>query len=191
MCRTGGPYCYERKLSRPARTKLNAKRVARLTKKIGGSSDARFDGDRSARARAQAYLSGGETKQSGFSHALREISAPDGGATINAVGEVPTSGFCYSPFPERSVAYRPPQKIELRDLNKYVRDNDDLLSQEGHFVGLWNDPQDGTVYLDVSVVTMEASEARQQCEEKDQIAFFDLQDFSSVTVNPDATSGQG
>lgn len=111
MCRTGGPYCYERKLSRPARTKLNTKRVSRLTKKIGGSHVMPVsDDDCSARARAQAFLSGGETEQSDFSHALRDISSPDGGATINAVGEVPTSGFCYSPFPERSVAFRPPRK---------------------------------------------------------------------------------
>ena len=37
---------------------------------------------------------------------------------------------------------------------------------------------------------MDAKEARTQCEEKDQIAYFDLQDFSSVTVNQNATSGQ-
>ena len=37
---------------------------------------------------------------------------------------------------------------------------------------------------------MDAKEARKQCEDNDQIAYFDLQDFTSVTVNQNATSGQ-
>ena len=37
---------------------------------------------------------------------------------------------------------------------------------------------------------MDAKEARKECEDNDQIAYFDLQDFSSVTVNQNATSGQ-
>lgn len=72
----------------------------------------------------------------------------------------------------------------------YCERNKDLLSKENHYVGTWNDPVTGKIYLDVSVNTMDAKEARKQCEDNDQIAYFDLQDFSSVTVNQNATSGQ-
>lgn len=190
MCRTGGPYCYERKLSRPKREKLNTKRVARLTRKI--DNHPRSDEDRSARARAQAYLNGDTEATSNLSQAVADASQPDGGGTIRvADGAVPTTGFCYSPYPERSKVFASASDLTVASLMQYAKDNEDLLSQQGNYVGLWNDPEDGKVYLDVSVVTQEASEARVACKEHDQIAFFDLQDFTSVTVDQTATSGQG
>ena len=45
-------------------------------------------------------------------------------------------------------------------------------------------------YLDISINTQDAKVAREQCKQKDQIAYFDLQDFSSVEVDANATSGQ-
>jgi len=73
----------------------------------------------------------------------------------------------------------------------YIKENKELLSKKNHYVGLWNDPETNIIYMDVSVHSMNATTAREQCEQKDQIAYFDLQTGESVTVNQNATSGQG
>lgn len=102
----------------------------------------------------------------------------------------PQVGFCYSPYPERSVEFSSVDDLTLSTYDEYCEKNKDLLSKENHYAGTWHDPATGKIYLDVSINTMDAKEARKQCEDNDQIAYFDLQDFTSVTVNQNATSGQ-
>lgn len=92
--------------------------------------------------------------------------------------------------PERSVEFSSVDDLTLSTYDEYCEQNKDLLSKENHYVGTWHDPATGKIYLDVSINTMDAKEARKQCEDNDQIAYFDLQDFTSVTVNQNATSGQ-
>lgn len=132
------------------------------------------------------------SEESVASDIVNDVSEPDGGATRSPISKLsPTGGFCCSPYPERSRIITSSGKQLMDDILKYGDDNIDLLTRDDHYVGLWNDPADGKVYLDVSCVTMDASEARDKCEDNDQIAYFDLQRFESVTVNEDATSGQG
>lgn len=125
---------------------------------------------------------------------FKSLTEPDGGATWNPLtGEVPTSGFCYSPYPQYSVVFPVPEKRE--DFDDRISDflnspAADLLTKPNHYIGLWNNPADGKIYLDVSVSTMDAESARKECLTHDQIAFFDLQTFDSVTVNSKAKSGQ-
>lgn len=143
-----------------------------------------------------AYLNRMKNKSGEFSMSSDElfnnISEPDGGATFNPVsGKIPSSGFCYSPYPELSKTIDVQDPISFQDgLNNYFKENKEILNQNGHYIGLWNDPATGVVYLDISVNSMEAKEVRKGCEQKDQIAYFDLQTFESVTVNQNATSGQ-
>lgn len=117
------------------------------------------------------------------------VAEPDSGATVDLINKVPiTSGFAYSPYPKRS------RRIHVSDLSEedittYVKDNMDILQEPGNFLGVWHDPSDGSVYLDISVVTDDAHQARKGCEDNDQIAFFDMQILESVTVNAEATSG--
>lgn len=103
-------------------------------------------------------------------------------------GSTVQHGFPYSPYPERSQAVHY-KNITPKDLDDYVNNNRDLLSEPGNFLGLWHDPDSGLVYIDISVVTNDAAEARKQCLEKDQLPFFDLQTFQTVTVNENASSG--
>lgn len=120
------------------------------------------------------------------------VSSPDGGATFNpTLSTIPTSGFCYSPYPELSKTIQVDNPVQLKkDLDNYLKENKEILSKDNHYIGIWNDPETGIVYLDISVNSMDSKESRKACENKDQIAYFDLQSFESVTVNKNATSGQ-
>lgn len=121
--------------------------------------------------------------------AVKGLSEPGSGMTADMIsGTSVEHGFPYSPYPERSVAVHY-KDITAQDLDNYVENNRDILSEPGNFLGLWHDPDSGLVYIDISVVTDDASKAREECLEKDQLAFFDLQTFQTVTVNEDATSG--
>lgn len=124
---------------------------------------------------------------------LKTVNQPDGGATFNPLNnKTPSSGFCYSPYPEvsKTVKFTDNLSENKEILLNYLNENKSLLEKENHYIGLWNDPATGIIYMDVSVHSMNAKEVRIGCEEKDQIAYFDLQTFESVTVNQDATSGQ-
>lgn len=122
------------------------------------------------------------------------VSEPDGGATFKPNGDQPVTGFCASPYPEYSKVFNSSDELNKQAIDDYVDDinkqNPGLMDDENTYIGLWNDPQDGKIYVDVSKHYMNAEDARKTCEEHDQIAFFDLNTFDSVTVNLDAKSGQ-
>lgn len=120
---------------------------------------------------------------------VSDLQEPDGGATLNVNSrEYISHGFAYSPYPEHSKAVHI-SEIQQEDVYGYIEDKKDILSQDGHNLGVWHDPETGNVYLDISVVSDDAKEARQGCEENDQIAFFDMQTFTSVDVDRKAKSG--
>ena len=199
MCYVGGPRCSDRHKSKRERIDLNRKRVERLTKQINSAKNPdspELDKYRSARARA-ALASGTKRVDKASENTFSGIHDPDGGATLSPNGEfTPSVGFCYSPYPERCKVYdsaqdfAPDEKTFVANLVKFSHENKDLIVKENHYVGLWNDPKTGKVYLDISVNTMNAAEARQQCADKDQLAYFDLQDYHSVEVDRNAKSGQ-
>lgn len=125
------------------------------------------------------------------------VKSPDGGGTITKDGrQSPISGFCYSPYPEISQCYNsaeefaPDQKTLQNNLIKFYSKNKSYFNDSNSFIGFWNDPETGKVYLDVSKVTDDAANARSECKQHDQIAFFDLQSYESVTVDQNAKSGQ-
>lgn len=121
-----------------------------------------------------------------FTSSLME---PDSGATVDFVNKKAiTRGFAYSPYPDLSRGIHK-DNFKREDIDNYVADNKEVLQQEGNYLGVWHDPDTGIIYLDISTVTNDASEARVGCEEHDQIAFFDMQTFESVLVNREATSG--
>lgn len=174
---------------RRARNYVLKQHIDKISEKIVNSPTS--DNARTQRALLAKQLQGGDTEKIDMSEVLADVRKPDGGATINVnTGEKPLVGFCYSPYPERSKVFENANDMTAKDFAQYYRDNEDLLSQEGNYTGVWNDPETGKVYLDVSVVSESAHKAREECFKKDQIAFFDLQDFTSVTVDRNAMSGQ-
>jgi hypothetical protein len=134
--------------------------------------------------------SNGQEQSWASAEVLSTVRQSDGGGTWNPMTQkMPTCGFCYSPYPEHSKCLKA-EEITLKELNDYAKEHHDLLGKDHHFVGLWNNPADGNVYLDISVNTMDAGTAKDGCENHDQIAYFDLQTFTSVEVDANATSGQ-
>lgn len=130
---------------------------------------------------------------------LKDLREPDSGATLSAnrnstKAKIPIVGFCASPYPEYSVVFDNPEDVTLDSLldfeERINKKNEGIFSQEDVYIGLWNDPATGKIYLDVSKRYNTAEEARIACEQNDQIAYFDLQTFESVDVNREATSGQ-
>lgn len=140
---------------------------------------------------------GSNLADNNMSEIFTRVKSPDGGGTITKDGrQSPISGFCYSPYPEISQCYNsaedfaPDQKTLQNNLIKFYNKNKSYFKDGNSFIGFWNDPETGKVYLDVSKVTDDASNARSECKQHDQIAFFDLQSYESVTVDQNAKSGQ-
>lgn len=124
---------------------------------------------------------------------LQGVSEPDGGASFNLKGQMPTTGFMASINPEHSEVVKAEDLDENR-IHEYfdnvAKKDPELAKDPNTFIGLWNNPDDGKIYLDISRRYTDAHEAREVCKDNDQIAYFDLQTFDSVTVNKDAKSGQ-
>lgn len=160
-------------------------------KKLSEENTESADKVRTECAKVNSLLNNNKTTtQVNYDNLFNDIKEPDGGATFNPyTNESPVCGFCYSPFPERSKVVDA-DKLTKEDLDKYAEDNKDLLQKKNHYVGIWNDPTTNIVYLDISINSQDAEESREQCKQKDQIAYFDLQTFNSVTVDQNATSGQ-
>lgn len=124
-----------------------------------------------------------------FKKMVDRIKQPDGGFTYQPLSqEEPTEGYAISIHPDRSFA-ADASDLEYEDIESYILKNADLLSQESNYLGAWHDPASGKVFLDVSRVTNDPSEAHELALQYDQIAYFDLGKGASVTVNPEATSG--
>lgn len=152
-----------------------------------------YDSLRTRLAELEAAQAGQTTRTVAFRDIFHDVSAPDGGGTWNPItGKSPIFGFCHSPYPERSqvVEFSGDTDEAYNEIMAYAEHNADLLNQDGKYLGMWTDPATGKTYLDVSEVEMDAASVRDKCMNNDQIAFYDLQTGSSVTVNPDAKSGQ-
>lgn len=135
-----------------------------------------------------------DTEIQSMDNILKGIDEPDGGATFNLSGVTPTTGFCASPYPDVSKVFTSASEVDFDALTNFIDNaqtaHPDILSDKETYIGVWNDPKDGKIYVDVSKRYDTAEEARTACENHDQIAFFDLNMFESVEVNANAKSGQ-
>lgn len=172
-----------------------------VTELINESKDEKTqDKFRTARATIKKNfesMNGSNLANNNMVEIFSRVKSPDGGGTITKDGrQSPISGFCYSPYPEISQCYNsaeefaPDQKTLQNNLIKFYNKNKSYFKDSNSFIGFWNDPETGKVYLDVSKVTDDATNARSECKQHDQIAFFDLQSYESVTVDQNAKSGQ-
>lgn len=156
--------------------------------------------ERTKLAKLALKMKGNNVSDVELDEVLRDLRKPDSGATLSAnrnstKAKIPIVGFCASPYPEYSVVFDNPEDVTLDVLldfeERVNKESEGIFSQEDVYIGLWNDPATGKIYLDVSKRYDTAEEARIACEQNDQIAYFDLQTFESVDVNREATSGQG
>lgn len=115
------------------------------------------------------------------------VLVPDGGFTYDpSSGMAIHSGFAVSPYGATAgesfpVKGETPESLAARVTAFQVR-NRELLAKPGHMVGGWHNPEDGEVFLDVSIVTETAEEARLVGAEIGEKAFFDFQTFESVKI---------
>ena len=115
-----------------------------------------------------------------------------GGATYNLRSRrAPARGYAVSPYPERSRAIPLGEFRENRQavVREFVKSNRDLLAQNKHYIGTWNDSETGKVYLDVSVIETSKGRAINLAKERDQIAIFDMKSFETIEVDRSAKSG--
>ena len=102
------------------------------------------------------------------------------------------NGFAVSPYPEYSKAIPgdvTDEQIQT-EVDNYIKEHKDVLEKPNHILGLWRSPYDNNLYLDVSIISKDASEAREISKKEDQQAYFDFQTGEAITVDKNATSGQ-
>ena len=143
-------------------------------------------------ARAELRQMESTEKHATAADRVRSLSETGGGTWSPRNDATPVVGFCHSPYPERSRVVAMPSTTDdfARLSMEYLMDNRDLLSKDGNYLGLWRNPADDRLYVDVSVCDMDAHDVRDACAKHDQIAFWDIQLGEEVIVNPDARSGQ-
>lgn len=127
-----------------------------------------------------------------------KLTHKTGGFTYNPnTGEAPTLGFSVSPYPEKSLAVETKSMNDsaIRDqITGYAAKNRDALAVPGQYMGGWLDKgadgKGGSLYLDVSIVTQSASEARSIGAAHDQIAYYDFQTGESPIIDRNNHSGR-
>jgi SPP1 gp7 family putative phage head morphogenesis protein len=88
------------------------------------------------------------------------------------------SGYAVSPYPDRSAVFD--HKVTRGDVRQFMERNRDLLTQPGHAVGAWRDPESGKTYLDVSIVTEDRDHAVSLGRQHNQISIFDFKSGNTI-----------
>lgn len=109
----------------------------------------------------------------------------EGGITIRDRLE-PKKGYAVSPYPDRELM-TPITEFGPKTVEKYRRDNADLLSKPDHYLGGWVQEYAGMdipqVFLDISVVKATAGAAKRIAVANRQYAIFDLAGGKEIEVD--------
>lgn len=154
-----------------------------------------YDPERTEICNDAVRVAGGETRQKlteNFDAAVAKALYT--GGTLHIDGSKPVFGFAWCRWPERAVVLPVSSRQEALDaVRGYIEDNRVLLSRSDVFLGLATglnpEGDDPEVRLNISEVTLDASEARRGCVDKDQKTFWDIGLNERVVVNWTATSG--
>jgi hypothetical protein len=110
----------------------------------------------------------------------------NGGATMNPVtGDVPTSGYVVS-MAGNEQTYKLFGNDVVKEIlvsgavDLYVKDNDDVLSLPGMYLGSWID--DGMLYLDISRVYESEHDALREAVTNGQKAYYDLDNAKTIEL---------
>jgi len=117
---------------------------------------------------ARQTLGGDNLQNTTLARIVRD--SPDG-FTINLNGKPLTRGYAFSPYKDREVIL---DVVDKEAIRKFLIKNEDLLLEDGHFLGGWKNTKDGKFYLDVTVVDNNKNRALERSLQSDQIAIFDL-----------------
>lgn len=112
-----------------------------------------------------------ETRSAGMAFS-ETISS--GGATIDIKsGTIPKNGYAISPYKDLEFVLDA-DSLDEDAILSYIDDNSEIFDKPNHQLGLWKNPEDGKVYMDIVVVEKDANSAYKLAQENDQIAFYDL-----------------
>lgn len=116
-----------------------------------------------------------------FASLANDLSGPCGGFTIapTTCSKV-TTGYAVSTHPEHEKIIN--RRVTALDLHHYVSTARDALALPGRVFGGWRDPDTGSIYLDVSVVTPSLSEALELADRHRQLAIYDFATGESIPV---------
>lgn len=125
----------------------------------------------------------GGARKAGDTHKLLEaIKEPDGGFSIHDhIGDGPTTGYMVSLNKNTERAY-PVKTITHSQITGYMKDHAKELKDPDNFFGAWHNPEDDNVYLDISTNYKDRTQAMKAAKAADQIAIFDLSNFSSLAT---------
>lgn len=106
----------------------------------------------------------------------------NGGATVDVTGFQPKAGYAVSPYKGVET------KISAAEFNQshvesFMQEHQALLNKVDHYVGSWYNEEDGHIYLDVSVVKPEAADAVRIARSANQLAVFNLGDFTEIKAD--------
>jgi hypothetical protein len=117
--------------------------------------------------------------------ALADCRVSDGGATIDQNGIPANSPYYASIYPEFE------KVVSVDDLSQgliadYVASvnavSDGLLTKPNTYLGLWNNPKNGKVYIDISKGFDDRDKVEKACRDYKQLAYFDSEKGESVAV---------
>ncbi|MEV6236762.1 hypothetical protein [Lentzea sp. NPDC051838] len=109
------------------------------------------------------------------------LSVPDGGFSVNPNdGSDVRHGYAVAVHPEHERVYE--RSVTSADIHEYISRAADALSLPGRVLGGWRDPASGRVYLDVSIVTADLSDAMALAVQTGQLAIFDFAAMASIPV---------
>lgn len=106
-----------------------------------------------------------------------DITKKNGGVTITLDGDVPQNGYVVAKRKDTE-AFKPMEEWKAEDIDVYINEHADLLDADNAHLGIWVD--DGKVYMDVSTVLPDKTEALITARNADQIGIFDLNSFETL-----------
>lgn len=131
---------------------------------------------------------------SDVSEMLRQSLPPDGGFTYDPVsGLSPKTGFAVSTHKdiELTVPAAEFHKQPFKIVAQYVKDNREMLAKDRKHLGVWRNPDNDVVYLDVSTVVPDRGRAMRMAVRHNQEAYFDFRLMRSFKTNTGGASHGG
>ena len=121
-----------------------------------------------------------------FNKIIEDVQFSDGGATVDKYGKPAQAFYFGSTYPQFEKVVNNSKLVTIELLQEYInhvnRVGNGLLNRNDMFLGLWNDPEDNKVYIDVSQGFNNVKDVAKACKDNGQIAYFDVQKCKSVRL---------
>lgn len=121
-----------------------------------------------------------------FKKIIEDVQVSDGGATVDKYGKPAQAFYFGSTYPQFEKVVNNSKLVTIELLQEYINHvnkvGNGLLNRDDMFLGLWNDPEDNKVYLDVSQGFDNVKDVAKACRDNGQIAYFDVQKRKSVRL---------